>query len=68
MSRLITPSFVCFPNSSIAHNYVLETKENASFALHAINDYARIGKAHTYQRGCSSKVQSKIPEMFVLHY
>lgn len=55
MSRLITPSFVNFPNSSPPHNYVLETKENASFALHARNYYARTGKEHTSQRGCSSE-------------
>lgn len=56
MSRLITPSFVAFPNSPPPHNSVLETKEDGSFALHARNDYARIGKAHTSQREYSSEV------------
>lgn len=56
MSRLITPSSVGFPNSPPPHNCVLETKENASFALHKRNDYARISKAHTSQRGYSSEV------------
>lgn len=56
MSRLITPSFVAFPNSPPPpHNSVLETKDG-SFALHARNDYARTGKAHTSQRDYSSEV------------
>lgn len=55
MSRLITPSFVAFPNSPPPHNSVLETKDG-SFALHARNDYARTGKAYTSQRDYSSEV------------